>query len=68
MDLSYSAEYEAFRGEVKQFLAAHWPLSGAEKELSWDQKAALFRGRAIAAGYLARSIPVLRSILEPNLM
>jgi len=25
MDLSYSAEYEAFRGEVKAFLAANWP-------------------------------------------
>jgi alkylation response protein AidB-like acyl-CoA dehydrogenase len=58
MDLSYSAEYEAFRGEVKKFLAASWPLQGAEAELSWDQKAAVFRGRAIAAGYLARSIPL----------
>ena len=57
MDLSYSAEYEAFRVEVAKFLAASWPLRGAEAELSWDQKASLFRGRAIAAGYLARSIP-----------
>jgi len=57
MDLSYSAEYESFRGEVARFLAASWPLQGTEAELSSDQKAAVFRGRAIAAGYLARSIP-----------
>ncbi|MBM4335898.1 MAG: acyl-CoA dehydrogenase [Deltaproteobacteria bacterium] len=57
MDLSYSAEYEAFRAEVAGFLAGSWPLKGAEAELPSEQKAALFRGRAIEAGYLARSIP-----------
>ena len=58
MDLSYSSEYEAFRGEVKAFLAASWPLQGKEAELPSEQKASLFRGRAISAGYLARSVPV----------
>ena len=57
MDLSYSAEYEAFRAEVSAFLAASWPLQGKEAELASDQKASLFRGRAIEAGYLARSVP-----------
>jgi alkylation response protein AidB-like acyl-CoA dehydrogenase len=57
MDLSYSAEYEAFRVDVAKFLAASWPLKGKEAELSPDQKASLFRGRAIEAGYLARSVP-----------
>ena len=56
MDLSYSAEYEAFRAEVVAFLAASWPLQGAEAELPGEQKASLFRGRAIEAGYLARSV------------
>ena len=57
MDLSYSAEYEAFRGEVKAFLAANWPLKGDEAKLPGDKRAALLRERAIAAGYLARAIP-----------
>jgi len=57
MDLSYSAEYEAFRGEVKAFLAASWPLRGDEAKLPGERRAALFRERAIAAGFLARSIP-----------
>ncbi|HTO54616.1 MAG TPA: acyl-CoA dehydrogenase family protein [Myxococcota bacterium] len=57
MELGYSAEYEAFRGEVKAFLAASWPLRGDEARLAPDKQASLFRERAIAAGYLARSIP-----------
>jgi len=57
MDLSYSAEYEAFRDELKAFLAGSWPLRGDEAKLAGDKRAALFRERAIAAGFLARSIP-----------
>src|SRR5262245_62682136 len=57
MDLSYSAEYEAFPGEVKAFLAAHGPLRGDEAKLAGERRAALLRERAIAAGYLARAIP-----------
>ena len=41
----------------RKFLAASWPLKGKEAELPGDQKASLFRGRAIEAGYLARSVP-----------
>ena len=57
MDLSYGAEYETFREEVKAFLKANWPLQGDEKQLSQDEQTLLFRKRAIEAGYLARSIP-----------
>ena len=57
MDLSYSAEYEAFRGEVKAFLAANWPLRGDEAKLPGEKRAAILRERAIGAGYLARAIP-----------
>src|SRR5258706_9578158 len=57
MDLGYSAEYEAFRAEVKAFLAGHWPLRGDEAKLPGEKCAALFRERAIAAGFLARRIP-----------
>jgi alkylation response protein AidB-like acyl-CoA dehydrogenase len=57
MNLSYSAEYEAFRQEVRGFLSESWPLRGDEAELPLGEQARLFRMRAIGAGYLARSIP-----------
>ncbi len=58
MDLSYGAEYEAFRGEVQAFLADSWPLEGEEAKLSREEQADRFRERGIGAGYLARAIPV----------
>ncbi len=58
MDLAYGPAYDAFREEVRAFLAEHWPLTGAEAELDLNQQAIAFRKRAIAAGYLARSTPV----------
>jgi alkylation response protein AidB-like acyl-CoA dehydrogenase len=57
MDLSYGAEYEVFRDEVKAFLGAQWPLEGDEAKLDLAAQAATFRQRAIAAGYLGRAIP-----------
>ncbi len=57
MDLSYGAEMEGFRNEVKSFLADNWPLQGEEANLSFEDATLLFRGRAIDAGYLYRSIP-----------
>jgi alkylation response protein AidB-like acyl-CoA dehydrogenase len=57
MDLRFSAEYESFRSEVRDFLAASWPLRGEEAKLGPAEQASLFRERAIAAGYLYRSIP-----------
>ncbi|MCZ6464384.1 MAG: acyl-CoA dehydrogenase family protein [Proteobacteria bacterium] len=57
MDLSYGDEYEALRGELKQFLARSWPLQGEEAKLGFPEQAALFRKRATEAGYLNRSIP-----------
>jgi alkylation response protein AidB-like acyl-CoA dehydrogenase len=57
MDLEYSAEYEAFRQEVRTFLGEHWPLKGDEAKLDFAEQAALFRGRAIGAGFVARGIP-----------
>ncbi|UCE85128.1 MAG: acyl-CoA dehydrogenase family protein [Deltaproteobacteria bacterium] len=57
MDLRYSAEYEAFRREVREFLANGWPLAGEEAGLPADQQAARFRERAIEKGYVARAIP-----------
>ena len=57
MDLSYGPEYEAFRDEVKAFLADGWPLKGEEASLDPGRQAALFRERAIEQGYLCRNIP-----------
>ncbi len=57
MDLRYGPEYEAFRAEVKAFLAEQWPLKAGEAKLGLAEMGTLFRKRAIAAGYLARSIP-----------
>jgi alkylation response protein AidB-like acyl-CoA dehydrogenase len=56
VDLRYGPEYEAFRAEVKAFLSEHWPLRGDEAKQGLAEQATLFRRRAIAAGYLARSI------------
>lgn len=57
MDLRYSAEYEAFRQQVKAFLAGHWPPQGADAELPRREAQARFRARAVEAGYLYRSVP-----------
>ncbi len=57
MDLSYGKEYEEFREEVHAFLAEHWPPQGGEADLPREEGKARFRKRAVAAGYLARSIP-----------
>jgi alkylation response protein AidB-like acyl-CoA dehydrogenase len=57
VDLRYGPEYEAFRVEVKAFLADQWPLRGEEAKQDLASQARTFRRRAIAAGYLARAIP-----------
>ena len=57
MDLSYGKEYQEFRAEVHAFLAKHWPPQGDEADLPRAEGKARFRTRAVAAGYLARSIP-----------
>jgi alkylation response protein AidB-like acyl-CoA dehydrogenase len=57
MDLSYGSEFEAFREEVKAFLAANWPPSGDDEKLSREEQTKRFRQKATDAGYLNRSIP-----------
>ena len=56
MDLSYGEEYEAFAEEVTAFLKANWK-HGADAPPPAVAQIAEFRLKAIAAGYLARSIP-----------
>jgi alkylation response protein AidB-like acyl-CoA dehydrogenase len=57
MDLRHSAEHEAFRAALRAFLRDAWPLRGAEAELPEVRQHALFRERAVAAGYLYRDVP-----------
>jgi alkylation response protein AidB-like acyl-CoA dehydrogenase len=57
MDLSYGADYDRYREEVRTFLDANWPPRGADAQLSETEQVDAFRVKAIAAGYLARSIP-----------
>ena len=70
MDLTYSAEYEEFRAELRRFLAEHWTdadraacpppdgqaaLMGAV--IRTDERATAFRLGAIERGYLYRAVP-----------
>ena len=57
MDLDYGAELEGFRETVRGFLDDNWPLRGAEAELPRGEAIALFRERAVEAGFLYRGIP-----------
>ncbi len=55
MDLSYGKEYEEFRTQVRDFLAAHWPPDEGEADRA--EGTHRFRQQAIEAGYLYRNIP-----------
>jgi alkylation response protein AidB-like acyl-CoA dehydrogenase len=57
MDLSYGAEYESFRAELREFLAG-WPLRGAEAELPIEEQERRFRARGLERGYVCRHVPV----------
>jgi alkylation response protein AidB-like acyl-CoA dehydrogenase len=69
MDLSYSAEYEAFRAEVRAFVKEHWADLGLDSGIPSEEEALIgslgkppqhvtdFRIKAIERGYLYRGIP-----------
>jgi len=69
MDLSYSAEYEKFRQEVRDFLSANWSDQDRAQEPPADERSALggavrldprateFRLKAVERGYLYRHVP-----------
>ena len=57
MDLTYGSEMEEFRLEVKGFLGANWPPKEDAANSSRKDSTQRFRERAIAQGYLCRSIP-----------
>ena len=57
MDLGYGERYEDYRAQVREFLATNWPPRDEGEQREPDLQARDFRKKAIAAGYLARSIP-----------
>ena len=56
MDLNYGPEYDAFRTEVREFLAG-WPLQGDEASLPLEEQEKRFRQRGIERGYVYREYP-----------
>jgi alkylation response protein AidB-like acyl-CoA dehydrogenase len=70
VNLSYSAEYERFREEVRSFVATHWTVEDAASgpdpdsvaamtgsSVRTDERATAFRRAAIERGYLYRHVP-----------
>ena len=67
MDLSYSAEYEEFRSQVRAFLDRQWSTEdraacgGGDALIGRiarpDSRVTAFRTSAIDAGYLYRNVP-----------
>ena len=67
MNLEYSAEYQKFRSEVREFLAAHWAPEASDGDeysaatmiggLKPTEKQTAFRLKAIEKGYLYRHVP-----------
>ena len=64
MDLSYSADYLAYRDDVRAFLAAAWDKVQAQDRSTGPTYTAAFRRAATERGYLYRSIP--RQYGAPN--
>lgn len=56
MDLSYGAEAEAFRQDMRSFLAARWQ-PGERRKGELRDYVREFRRAAVDAGYLYRSVP-----------
>jgi alkylation response protein AidB-like acyl-CoA dehydrogenase len=57
MDLEYGPRYDAFRAELRAWLATVWPPRGAEAELPPEEQRKRFISRAIERGCMYRRIP-----------
>ena len=70
MNLQFGEKYERLRAEVRAFCASSWPLAGAEARLSEREQAIAWRKRALAAGFLHRTVPRAYggAGLEPDVM
>ena len=57
MNLQFGEKYEQLRAEVRAFCGDSWPPRGADAKLDARGQAIAWRKRAMAAGYLHRTIP-----------
>jgi alkylation response protein AidB-like acyl-CoA dehydrogenase len=70
MDLRLGETYEKLSAEAAAFCRDSWPLSGAEAALPPREQAILWRRRALAAGWIHRTVPKAYggAGLEPDVM
>jgi len=70
MNLQFGERYEKLRADVRAFCAETWPLRGDEARLSEREQAIAWRKRALAAGFLHRTVPKAYggAGLEPDVM
>src|SRR5262245_62481805 len=57
MNLQFGEKYEQLRAGVRAFCTGSWPLRGDEARLGEREQAIAWRRRAVAAGYLYRTVP-----------
>jgi alkylation response protein AidB-like acyl-CoA dehydrogenase len=57
MNLQFGEKYEKLRSEVRAFCSDSWPPRGGDATLDARTQAIAWRKRAMAAGYLHRTIP-----------
>src|SRR5205823_5416473 len=57
MDLNYAPEHEAFRDEVRAFLATNWRAAKANSDNAREETERRFRRLATERGYLYRGVP-----------
>ncbi len=57
MDLRLGEAYEKLGSEAAAFCRDSWPLSGAEAALPEREQAIVWRKRALAAGWIHRTVP-----------
>ena len=57
MNLQFGEKYEKLRAEVRAFCEETWPLRSDEARLEGREQAIAWRKRALAAGFLHRTVP-----------
>lgn len=57
MNLQFGEQHEKLRADVRAFCAETWPLRGDEARLGEREQAIAWRKRALAAGFLHRTVP-----------
>ncbi len=70
MDLEFGEKYETLRAQARDFARSSWPLQGDEAKLPEREQGILWKERAIAAGFLHRTVPAAYGGggLEPDVL